>query len=233
MKTCLTVLLLAFSASGAEKATNPLDDPRQEVRDAEALRLRFTFKPTPASKWDGLLGRLKAGIALEEVKTILGPTAQKLKPGFDYMNGTVNLHRLDECWFLRFEIGRFEPGLTSTELVASLDVHHTNPPQSFTGTWRDYFVSGIPCRETEYRNGKAHGQMRMYHDNGTLYQVEAWVDGVQHGEIVGYYPDKKLRFEGLFTHGQRTGTWISYNKKGDAISTKHIKTEQGADGKPH
>ena len=82
MKTYLTVLILAVSALGADSARNPLDDPRQEVRDAEAIRLRSTFKPTPASKWDGLLGRLKAGITLEEVKKTLGPTAQTLSPGF-------------------------------------------------------------------------------------------------------------------------------------------------------
>ena len=233
MKKRLIVFLLAFSALGAETAQNPLDDPRQEIRDAEALRLRASFKPSPASKWDSLLGRLKPGITLEEVKTILGPTAQQLKPGLGYMNGTVYQHRFDECWLLRFEIGRFDPGLTSTKLVASLDVHHTTPPPLYTGTWRDYFVSGIPWRETDYRNGKRHGAMRMYHDNGTLYQLEEWVEGVQHGKVVGYYPDKTLRFKGLFTHGKRAGTWIRYNEKGAEISTEHIKAEQGANGNPH
>jgi hypothetical protein len=225
MKTYLTVIMLVVSALGADSVRNPLDDPRQEVRGAEAIRLRANFKPTPASKWNGLVGRLKTGITFEEVKKILGPTAQTLRPGFGYMNGTVYVHRLDDCWLLRFEIGRFDPGLTSTELVASLDAHHTNPPESYTGTWRDYFVSGIPCRETEYRHGKPHGHTRIYHDNGTLYQLQAYVDGVQHGEIVGYYPDKTLRFKGLFTHGKRSGTWISYNNKGDEISTEHIKPE--------
>lgn len=223
MYTYLTVLVLAASALGDEAIRNPLDDPRQEIRDAEALRLRSAFKPIPASKWDDLLVKLKTGISLEEVKKILGPASKALRLSYGYMNGDVYHHSLDECWLLQFEMGRFVPGLTHAGLVAFLETHYTNPPKAFTGTWRDYFVSGTLCRETDYRDGKRHGLDRMYNDNGTLDQIEAYVNGVEHGESIGYYPNKKLRFKGQYKHGKKAGTWIDYNEKGEVTFTERIK----------
>ncbi len=218
VKTHSIVLLLAISALGAEKSTGSLDDPRQDVRDEAARRLRVTFTPSLASKWNELRGRLKAGISLKQVKEIIGPSAQTLKPGFGYMNGTIYLHRLDESLFLRFEIGRFEPGLVSTELVPSLLPHHTIPPRSFTGIWRDYFASGSPCCETTYREGKRHGPETRYHDNGAISQTEPWADDAQHGTCLSYFPSGKIRYRGLYERGRRSGTWIHYNEQGEEIS---------------
>lgn len=218
MNTHLIVLLLAFSALGAEQATSLLDDPRQDVRDEAANRLRVTFTASPASKWDELRGRLKAGLSLKQVKDTLGPSAQTLKPGFGYMNGTIYMHRLDESWFLRFEIGRFEPTLVSTELVPSLQPHHTSPPPSFNGIWRDYFASGKPCCETTYRQCKRHGPETYYHDNGAISHIEPWADGAQHGTALGYFPNGKIRYRGEYERGRRSGTWIHYNEQGEETS---------------
>lgn len=218
MKIPSIVLFLAISALGADQGISLLDDPRQDVRDEAARHLRVTFTPSPASQWDELRGRLKTGLSLEQVKDILGPSTRTLKFGFAYMNGTTYMHRLDESWFLRFEIGRFEPGLVSTELVPSLQPHQTGPPPSFTGIWRDYFASGIPCCETTYRQGKRHGLETFYDERGTISRVEPWAEGVQQGTSLGYFSSGRIRYRGEYEKGRRSGTWIYYNEQGEETS---------------
>ncbi len=226
----LHIIVFVFSAIAVRlmggASDHPLDHPEQSVRDAAALKLRHTFRPSPADTWKPLLSELKKGMTLEEIIKLTGPLEHSWKPPFGYMNGSVYLWRLDDTWLLRFEIGRFEPGLTQAELVPSSQQHHTSPPAKFTGVWVDYYASGQRWAETNYRDGVREGSDIKYHENGIVSLRENFLMGVQHGDTEGFYPTGKVQFRGSYLNGNQTGVWISYREDGSEQSREHAETKR-------
>ena len=222
MRLPILLLSLALASCGppAPQAVekDPLESTDQAVRDQAAAERRKTFKPSTAASWQPLLDKLKEGLSEAEVRTILGPSKCPQKPGFAYMNGQIFVWRLDDSWSLKFEIGRFEPGLRNKELVAGIREYFTQPPAHFTGVWRDYFASGVTSRERTLVDGHEEGTETFYYDDGKIRLVRTYVNGGKDYTETSYYPSGHMEQQGTYKDGHQVGAYTFYKEDGTVLS---------------
>lgn len=94
--------------------------------------------------------------------------------------------------------------------------------QKKDGEWRYYSrENGALILVEENRNGKAHGNSKVYYETGVLMMDRQFVDDQLEGHAKIYYPSGALKEEGNYLHGEKTGIWKAYNEDGDEISSEN------------
>lgn len=95
--------------------------------------------------------------------------------------------------------------------------------QKKDGEWR-YFShdNGVLILVEENRNGKVHGNSKVYYETGTLMMERQFVDDRMEGHAKIYYPSGALKEEGNYHNGEKTGIWKAYNEDGDEISSENF-----------
>lgn len=77
----------------------------------------------------------------------------------------------------------------------------------------------IIIEETEYVNGKKHGQYSKYYDNGKP-MIEAYYNNDSlDGHYIQYYPIGTIKEEGEYKNGKKVGEWKTYDLEENVIST--------------
>ena len=66
----------------------------------------------------------------------------------------------------------------------------------------------------KYKNGVKINHSYGWYRDGTLKQVKYWIDGKRHGELIRYYQNGKINDHFHYKNGVKHGTQVSYNKYG-------------------
>ena len=54
---------------------------------------------------------------------------------------------------------------------------------------------------TTYINGKQHGYMIGYYDNGNIDYIHQYINGKQHGYMIGYYKNGNICYNQQYING--------------------------------
>ena len=71
-----------------------------------------------------------------------------------------------------------------------------------------------------YKNGKREGEWKSWYDNGILWSVGNFNEGIQVGKTMTYYENGNLRYSGMYDKtGKRTGKWKFYDENNILLET--------------
>jgi antitoxin component YwqK of YwqJK toxin-antitoxin module len=117
------------------------------------------------------------------------------------------------------------------------------------GVWRSYYESGNLMSIVNYRNGKVEGEAAFYYDNedqlikakmvfidekisgeyteyyesGSKKALLEYEDGKANGDAEFYYDGGKIKIQGKFKDGERTGKWNYFTEVGEAFNKEKWK----------
>jgi uncharacterized protein (TIGR02145 family) len=81
--------------------------------------------------------------------------------------------------------------------------------------------------EGTLKDGKRHGEITTYREDGSIDKVEAFENNVLNGKWKAYYENGNLMCTGHYKDGKQNGEWKSYYENG-----KLMRVENYKDGKP-
>jgi hypothetical protein len=112
------------------------------------------------------------------------------------------------------------------------DIHHVKwgkhyrPDGSLGSEIRDgtgvqifWSPEGVKLWELELRNFQ-RVRLCWWYRSGKLMLKQFYLDGLDHGPYVTYYPDGTKRSEGEYFRGERAGTWTEFDEDGNVVSTQ-------------
>jgi antitoxin component YwqK of YwqJK toxin-antitoxin module len=68
--------------------------------------------------------------------------------------------------------------------------------------------------EGSNKNSKRHGTWKSYYENGQLWSITSYVEGIENGVKTAYYPNGAIHFVGEYRNGKQFGTWKFYDDQG-------------------
>jgi antitoxin component YwqK of YwqJK toxin-antitoxin module len=101
-----------------------------------------------------------------------------------------------------------------------------DPPKDgkHTETWPD----GKPKLEAHYKDGKLHGLLQRWHENGQLAAHEEYHEGKWEGRRAAWWENGQVQFDWQYHEGKlRQGTWESFHANGASWTSWRM----GAGGK--
>jgi hypothetical protein len=78
-------------------------------------------------------------------------------------------------------------------------------------------------RTTGYLDGLRHGDMRVWHANGTLAQQRFFRHGKREGVHRGWWPNGRLQFVRQYHHDEYDGEQQAFYETGAAFETRHYR----------
>ncbi|RUO72529.1 hypothetical protein CWI80_08235 [Pseudidiomarina sediminum] len=107
-----------------------------------------------------------------------------------------------------------------------------------TKVQRYYFDNDQIRSETPYVDGKRHGEMKRWTQDGVLVELQTYANDKFHGPVRQYHDDGTLRLERTYVHGTLVGESIWYDKEGnvelfevyDAAGERVVRREYLSDG---
>ncbi|MGD0094614.1 MAG: toxin-antitoxin system YwqK family antitoxin [Planctomycetota bacterium] len=207
-----------------------LSDPKQDVRDAAAARIREILARNPAAAndpgeayWRERLKAAKPGMTHDAFRTVFGGSSE----GEDSSGGTSSATwRLDEYWVVWLSFKLPDSLIKVESLHRRARYFWAAPPKEFTGRWLTYFVNGRIVHDIEYKKGQ-YVSFKAFHDNGQLSYEQTYVDGQIAGPDIGYYPDGKKSYEGRYVKGKQDGGWTHWYQNGKKESeASYVNGEQ-------
>lgn len=73
----------------------------------------------------------------------------------------------------------------------------------FTGKCEEYYPDGSLKLEKNFVEGKVHGKMISYHDNGQVWEDQEFDMNFQTGEKIIYTKSGKVKFHALYKRGKQ------------------------------
>lgn len=92
--------------------------------------------------------------------------------------------------------------------------HLKNNPVSYSGEFRDYYLTGKLQGKGSLVDGKLEGTRWLYYKDGQLSELLNYKNGFPEGEEFRYYPDGTLRQTGYYKEGYETGEWKKFHPNG-------------------
>lgn len=87
-----------------------------------------------------------------------------------------------------------------------------------------YHPNGVKSMEGPLKDGLRHGEWKSWYEDGSLWSVGSFVNGLRHGKGIVYHPNGKKFIEGAYIHGERSGKWMWWDEDGRLITeTEAIK----------
>lgn len=86
-----------------------------------------------------------------------------------------------------------------------------------------YYPSGIKESEIELKDGKKHGKVKYYYNNGEKKLVEHYKNGKLNGRSIKYYRSGKYSYEASWKDDLPHGKWIYYDQNGKKTSEQEFK----------
>ncbi|WP_417763868.1 hypothetical protein [Shewanella sp.] len=96
------------------------------------------------------------------------------------------------------------------------------------GEWLNRFGDGT--EKLHYQNGLRQGERLLTADNGTVLERENYVDDLLDGEASYYRQDGNLKAVKHFSHGQLSGSELSFNKYGKLYRERHYRAFKDGTG---
>jgi hypothetical protein len=81
-----------------------------------------------------------------------------------------------------------------------------------------YHPNGKKSMEGSLKDGLRHGEWKSWYENGNLWSVGTFANGLRHGKGVVYHPNGKKFIEGTYINGERAGTWMWWDENGQVIT---------------
>ena len=76
--------------------------------------------------------------------------------------------------------------------------------EPFTGKCETFYPDSTLKLEKNFVDGKVHGKMISYHDNGQVWEEQEFKMNLQTGERIIYTKSGKVKFHALYKNGQQT-----------------------------
>ncbi|MEX0643490.1 MAG: toxin-antitoxin system YwqK family antitoxin [Pirellulales bacterium] len=121
----------------------------------------------------------------------------------------------------------YEDGKTRTERQLALfsDNHF-----EADGVYREYYNSGKPFVEGEFRRGRQNGEWTYWYENGQVNRKATYKNGQPDGTWDVFRADGTLLAKRSFQDGQRHGDWIKYDETGKQSLEEEHYDKSKADG---
>jgi len=84
----------------------------------------------------------------------------------------------------------------------------------FQGMVKWYFENGNVFQIVNYKNGVLFGTRKVYFENGKLKNETTYVNGKIDGEWKDYHENGKLKESGTYEKGEKEGIWKIYSENG-------------------
>ena len=96
-----------------------------------------------------------------------------------------------------------------------------------TGDWTYYFENGQVNRKATYVDGKPNGSWEVHRDDGTLAAKRGFKDGVRDGEWITYdSTGKQPLAEEHYASGEQDGVWKVWFPNGKLKTASHVQKRQ-------
>lgn len=86
-----------------------------------------------------------------------------------------------------------------------------------TGKQVLFYPDGTRSWELDLIDGR-YSHVKMWHSNGQLVHESEYRDGRHHGQTTGYYQNGQLKYRGTYEDGKKTGVWVRYAEDGSLKS---------------
>lgn len=80
-----------------------------------------------------------------------------------------------------------------------------------------YYENGQKEMEGAFLNSKRHGKWIAWYDNGVIWSIGYYNEGLRNGSSEVYYPNGEVRYEKHYVNDTAEGTWLFYNENGEPI----------------
>ncbi|MBK9291467.1 MAG: hypothetical protein IPM52_07555 [Bacteroidetes bacterium] len=81
-----------------------------------------------------------------------------------------------------------------------------------------YHPNGVKSMEGPLKDGLRHGEWKSWYEDGNLWSVGSFVNGLRHGKGIVYHPNGKKFIEGAYLNGERVGKWYWWDEEGRSIT---------------
>ncbi|MBN2166371.1 MAG: toxin-antitoxin system YwqK family antitoxin [Marinilabiliaceae bacterium] len=137
------------------------------------------------------------------------------------------------------------PFFSFSQLIIKEDgKYYTKNGELYSGTYVEYFASGVKRIETSLLQGQKHGKTIIYFENEVISEIRSykydlmdgtWLtfndkslkigeanykDGLKHGKWYIWDNNGVKRYEMEYKDGEKTGTWSIWNEKGIIVDEK-------------
>jgi antitoxin component YwqK of YwqJK toxin-antitoxin module len=84
----------------------------------------------------------------------------------------------------------------------------------YSGQFINYFMNGKKQAEGVLKNGRMHGRMNSYYQDGSIRYYRDYAAGNENGESKEFFKNGKVHQEGNFKNGDEDGTWKEWYSTG-------------------
>ena len=89
------------------------------------------------------------------------------------------------------------------------------------GEHMEYHENGQLKIEGQYDdNSQRTGLWISYYEDGTKWSESYYVNGVQDGHSLTFFPNGQVRFVGEYKQGEKIGEWTFYDESGEVTNTE-------------
>lgn len=81
-----------------------------------------------------------------------------------------------------------------------------------------YHPDGTKSMEGGLKEGRRHGEWKSWYENGSLWSIGYFSDGLRHGKGIVFHPNGKKFIEGSYINGERAGKWMWWDENGKPIT---------------
>ena len=81
--------------------------------------------------------------------------------------------------------------------------------KGYTGTCQEFYPNGQLKLDKHFVDGKIHGKMISYHDNGQIWEDQEFDMNFQVGERIIYTKSGQVKFHALYERGRQTEVLVS------------------------
>lgn len=81
-----------------------------------------------------------------------------------------------------------------------------------------YYPAGHKKIEGEYEENKRHGTWKAWHENGALWSVGKYDNGIRNGEATVYHSNEQVHIKGNYRNDSPYGKWQWYDEGGQLVN---------------
>lgn len=87
------------------------------------------------------------------------------------------------------------------------------------GRYTEWYPGHKQVKKTGRKNkkGEKTGVWKMFSEQGYELSIHVYRDGKLHGDVIVYHPNGSLNYNGEYYEGERVGLWKFYDEKGNLI----------------
>jgi antitoxin component YwqK of YwqJK toxin-antitoxin module len=95
--------------------------------------------------------------------------------------------------------------------------------QPYTGSYTSCYDNGNIKMEMKVKEGKKHGQVRIFFENGQLNEIRSYKNNLMHGKWELFNRDNIKVSVARYKKGEKNGKWLIWNDKGTLLYQLYYK----------